>query len=177
MRTNGARSYRLFALVLTILLSWAMVAPASATPPDFETVVLDYTGIHEAASAACGFPIEISTAGTLKISRHVLQNGTFLEIDRDSHVTITFTKLATGKAYTSLSAAPYITRIEADGTVTEAWVGVISKVTLPGEGMLAMEIGRIVFDADGPYGGIVFEAGGHEGFLGGDVQGLCVALG
>jgi hypothetical protein len=173
MRTNNARSYRLFALVITILLSLAMVAPASATPPDFETVVLDYTGIHEAASAACGFPIEVSWAGTLKISRHVLQNGTFLEIDRPNDVTITFTKLATGKAYTSINTGPDVIRIEADGTFSSAANGIISKVTLPGHGMLAMEIGRIVFDADG---NIIFEAGGHPGFLGGDVQGLCIAL-
>ena len=136
--------------------------------------MLDYTGIHEAASAACGFPIEVSWAGTVKISRHVLQNGTFLEIDRAIGSTITFTNLATGKAYTSINAGPDVIRIDADGTGSSAANGVISIVTLPGHGMLIMEIGRLVFDADG---NIVFEAGGHEGFLGGDVQGLCIALG
>ena len=174
MRTNSARSYRLFALVLTILLSLALVAPASATPPDFETVTIDITAYPELALAQCGFPVENHLVATLKVSMHVLQNGTFIEIDRVVDATVTFTNLATGKAYTSLSPAPIIYRIEADGTVSGAWNGLISKVTLPGHGMLIMEIGRLVFDADG---NIVFEAGGHEGFLGGDVQGLCIALG
>jgi hypothetical protein len=174
MRTNSARSYRLFALVLTILLSLAMVAPASATPPDFESVVLEVAQIHEAASAACGFPIEMSVALTIKYSRHVLQNGTVIEIERLTDGTMGFTNLVTGASVTSVYAGPFIYQLEPDGAFSYAHNGIYNIITLPGHGNLIMEIGRIVFDADN---NIVFEAGKHPGFLGGDVQGLCIALG
>jgi hypothetical protein len=168
-----ARSYRLFAFVLAVLLGLAMMAPAYAGPPVFETVPVDVTWIDDNASGQCGFPVELHLAGTFNISRHDLQSGTLMEIIRMLDATVTFTNLETGATYTSKVAGPEILTIEADGTVSKAGSGIFSLVTVRGQGVLLKDIGRIVWDEAG---NVVFEAGEHPVFVGGDVQGLCTVL-
>jgi hypothetical protein len=50
--------------------------------------------------------------------------------------------------------------------------GVIFRITVPGAGVVLLDVGRFVFTFDG---GLVFVAGQHE-FLAGDFAGLCAAL-
>ena len=50
--------------------------------------------------------------------------------------------------------------------------GVIFRITVPGAGVVLLDVGRFVFTFDGD---LVFIAGQHQ-FLAGDFAGLCAAL-
>jgi hypothetical protein len=103
-----------------------------------------------------------------------LQKGTVVEIDRFLHATVTFTNLATGTSYTSRSAGPSIITIQTDGAVSIAGLAIFDVVTVPGQGLLIKDVGRLVTDENG---NVIFEAGTHPTVTGGNVQGLCTALG
>ena len=173
MRTRIARFRRLLLVGLTILFAFMTTAPAFAAPPEFQTVPIDFAFVDENATNQCGFPVQISGSGTLKISTHELQKGGIVEIDRLLHATVTFTNLATHTSYTSLSAGPTIITIQSDGTVSIACVGIFDIITLPGQGLLIKNVGRLVTDGNGA---VIFEAGSHPTVTGGNVQGLCTAL-
>ncbi len=158
---------------IAILLALVTAPPALAAPPEFQTVPIDFAFVDENATNQCGFPVQISGSGTLKISVHELQKGTVVEIDRLLHASVTFTNLSTGTSYTSLSAGPNHITIQPDRSVSIAGLGIYDIITLPGQGLLIKNVGRLVVDQNG---NIIFEAGTHPTVIGGDVQGLCTAL-
>lgn len=96
-----------------------------------------------------------------------------LEIDREFHARITFTNLSTAVSYTTLAAGPTRITTDPNGNVSIAGLGVYDVVTVPGQGLLIKNVGRLVLDANG---NVIFEAGTHPTVTGGNVQGLCDAL-
>jgi hypothetical protein len=163
-------------LARVLLLAFVLVpaASASAAPPVFQTVEVDFTLPPDpAVTAQCGFPVEVHGFGTWKISVHERKGGTTVEIDRLIHSGVTFTNLTTGESYTSRSAGPSIITTYADGTGTTAGVGIFDIEIVQGEGVLWKNVGRIVWDEAGT---VIFEAGSHPAFTGGDASGLCAAL-
>jgi hypothetical protein len=173
MHTPMARFHRLLFAGLIVLFAFMTTAPMFAAPPQFQTVPIDFTFVDENATNQCGFPVQISGSGTLKISTHELQTGKIVEIQRLLHATVTFTNLATDTSYTSRSAGPTIITIQPDGTTSIAGLGIFDIITLPGQGLLIKNVGRLVTDENGA---IIFEAGSHPTVTGGNVQGLCTAL-
>jgi hypothetical protein len=170
---NTVRFCRLYLVGLVMLLALASNSVAFAAPPEFQTVPLDDTFIEPNLSNECGFPVQAKLSATIKISIHALQNGTVIELDRFLHATITFTNLNTGASYTSINAGPNHIVIEPDGTVRNAVSGIIAIITLPKEGLVLKNVGRIIFDENG---NIIFLAGTAPLVTGGDVSGVCTAL-
>ena len=81
----------------------------------------------------------------------------------------TYVNMNTGKEL----ASPYNDHMTVDFRTGEAAIsGVVSKVVVPGVGVVVKDIGRIAFDRDG---NITFSAGTHPWFDG-DLQALCDAL-
>ena len=158
----------------TLLLALVMALPAFAAPPEFQTVPLDVTFIDQNATSQCGFPVQIHLLGTMKIAIHNRRNGTVVEIDQLLHFIVIATNLETSTSNTSIAAGPSIITTQADGTVSIAGLAIFDVVTVPGQGLLIKDVGRLVTDANG---NIIFEAGTHPIITGGDVQGLCTALG
>lgn len=173
MHTVMAHARRLLFVGFTLIFFLTTALPAIGAPPDFQTVTQDVTFVDQNATDQCGFPVQLHLLATLKISTHELNNGTTIEIDRGLHATVTFTNLTTGTSYTSRSAGPTIITTDADGNVSIAGLGIYDIITLPGQGMLIKNVGRLVLDESG---NILFEAGTHPTVTGGDVQGLCTAL-
>ncbi len=173
MHTVISRARWLIFVCLTLLFVLALAVPVVGAPPEFQTVTVDDTWIDQNATDQCGFPVEFHFVGTFKISTNALKNGSVLEIDRVLNASITFTNLATGASYTSLAAGPNHITIAPDGSISSAGLGIYDVITLPGQGLLIKNVGRLVFDENG---NVVFEAGTHPTVTGGDVQGLCTAL-
>jgi hypothetical protein len=81
----------------------------------------------------------------------------------------TYVNMNTGKELTSR----YNDNMTVDVRTGEGTIrGVISKVVVPGVGLVVKDVGRIAFDRDG---NVTFSAGTHQWFDG-DVQALCEAL-
>jgi hypothetical protein len=57
-------------------------------------------------------------------------------------------------------------------TITATYTGAVFKVTLPGDGIILHDVGKVVFAPDGS---ITFEGGPHQQ-LSGDTQKLCAGL-
>jgi hypothetical protein len=163
----------LLAALATLLLAFVNALPAFAAPPEFQTVPLDVTFVDQNATNQCGFPVQIHLLGTMKISIHNRRDGTVVEIDQLLHFSVISTNLETNTSNTSIAAGPSILTTEADGTITIAGLAIFDVVTVPGQGLLIKDVGRLVTDANG---NVIFEAGTHPIITGGDVQGLCTAL-
>jgi hypothetical protein len=163
-------------LLVLVLVAVALTpASALAAPPTFQTVDVDFTLPPDPfVTAQCGFPVEVHGFGTWKISVHERRDGTIVEIDRLLRGSgVTFTNLNTGVSYTSHSAGPSIITTYPDGTGTTAGPGIFDIVIVQGQGLLWKNVGRIVWDENG---NVIFEAGTHPAFTGGDASGLCSAL-
>jgi hypothetical protein len=84
--------------------------------------------------------------------------------------TDTFINAATGKSI----AAPFHNNVLIDPLVgLGASTEILSKVTVPGTGVVFLDVGRIVTNQAGNI--ITFEAGPHQ-FFDGDFDALCTAL-
>ena len=85
--------------------------------------------------------------------------------------TDTFTNSVTGKAY----PMSFHNNVVVDFTTSPpqgAHMAIIFRLTVPGAGVVFLDVGRIVLDRQG---NVYFQAGPHQ-FFDGDVDGLCAAL-
>jgi hypothetical protein len=158
---------RLAAMFLAATACLALLAqPAYATPTTgrFEQEI---TYLDDGASAACGFPITF----------HQLDRGTYqLFFDKQGNlIRVQVQTLTSGTA-----TANGITLLEQGRennfydivTGTQMDASLEFRVWLPGLGVVIMDTGRLLFDAEG---NVVFEAGPHPA-LNGDFAALCAAL-
>lgn len=142
-------------------------AAHAATTPVVGHFEHEFQYIDDGASAACGFPVSFDQIdrGTfqvffdqqdnpIRVQVHVSTNGTASAND--------ITLLEHGQENTFYDLA--------QGTQTDA--SLEFRVSLPGLGVVIMDRGRLVFDADG---NVVFEAGPHPA-LAGNFAPLCLAL-
>jgi hypothetical protein len=158
---------RLVTMLLAATACLALLAqPANATPTTgrFEQEI---TYLDDGASAACGFPITF----------HQLDRGTYqLFFDKQGNlIRVQVQTLTSGTA-----TANGITLLEQGRennfydivTGTQMDASLEFRVWLPGLGVVIMDTGRLLFDAEG---NVVFEAGPHPA-LDGDFAALCAAL-
>lgn len=90
-------------------------------------------------------------------------------------LTVTFSNAVTGKSVPESFHLVQTITFGTPGdfsTVTTTITGQLAKVTLPGSGIILLDAGKIVFDANG---NIVFEAGKHQ-YVHAQVAKLCAAL-
>jgi hypothetical protein len=155
-----------FAAMVAIALALGLAQSASATPTT-GTFEYEITYVDDGASAACGFPVTF----------HQLNRGTYERFyDQQGNPTrVQVQTLVDGTA-----AANGIT-LQVHGrennfydvlTGMQMDASLEFRVWLPGLGVLIMDRGRLLFDADG---NVVFEAGPHPA-LEGDFSALCAAL-
>ncbi|MCA1678368.1 MAG: hypothetical protein LC777_05175 [Actinobacteria bacterium] len=155
-----------FAAMVAIALALGLAQSASARPTTGQFQV-EFTYVDEGASAACGFPVTF----------HQLDRGTYeLFYDQQGNLTRVQVQTLTDGTVT----ANGITLLEhgRENNFYNVLTGVQMaaslefRVWLPGLGVVIMDRGRLLFDADG---NVVFEAGPHPA-LEGDFSALCAAL-
>jgi hypothetical protein len=155
-----------FAAVLAIAPVAALAQPAPATPTTghFE---FEITYVDEGASAACGFPVIF----------HQFNRGTYeLFYDRQGNLTRVQVQTLVDGTATANGVTLLVHGRENNFydvlTGTEMHASLEFRVWLPGLGVVIMDRGRLLFNADG---NVVFEAGPHPA-LHGDFSALCAAL-
>ena len=99
------------------------------------------------------------------------QEGNLVKVIIEAWGTDTLTNAVTGKAY----AGSFHNSSLIDFSTTprrSAIMGVIYRVTVPGVGVVFLDVGRVVFERGN---GIIFQAGPHQLFDG-DFAALCAAM-
>jgi hypothetical protein len=170
------RNLRVFTLGLAILLA-AVPAAAVAAPPTFEVIPLAETW-EFAAGERCDFPIRGETTGRLIIQHHY-DNAGQLVFDKLTFVqwSIRVSNAETGETLFTTGPEPTRVTFHQDGSLIYAAMGLSLHVVVPGEGLVAAGVGRIVFEITFENGvpneEVVFEAGMHGVDVG---QAACEAL-
>jgi hypothetical protein len=137
-------------------LSLALVVSAGAVPP--EKVVFEDIHVEQVDSTSCDFPFSEVFDGRVTITTYFDEEGnpTRLTFHLPFHGTLT--NEATGE---SVSADQVLQETVDLDEGTDTLVGLRFRVTFPGLGVVLLDAGKIVFDADG---NVVFEAGPHQVF-------------
>ena len=168
---KSVRSIRMLIFTLAFLLALAPLSSALATPPEF------YIGtFYGSATFDCGsFPLLFELQVTSKASNHYDQNGEFrMYLERVQEQISTYTNLDTEASISSSIGAGIVHIItEQDGTV--AINGVLNILTIPGQGVIVHDVGRLVFDLSTFE--LLFSAGQSTIHgPGGSLDALCAAL-
>ena len=154
------------AAMVAIAVALGLAQSASATPTTGQ-FQFDNTYVDDGASAACGFPVTF----------HQLDRGTY-ELFYDRQGSLTRVQVQT---LTDGTVSANGITLQEHGrennfynvlTGTQMDASLEFRVWLPGLGVVTMDRGRLLFDADG---NVVFEAGPHPA-LEGDFSALCAAL-
>jgi hypothetical protein len=163
------RLARALALIVVSSVSLAAASAATAVPPVIEFGV--FTAFTD--TALCGFPIEVSFSGTVRTTTHLNQQGDPVRIVQ-TFPNFTVTVTHGDKTLSTKAPAVGTVSFNPDGSVdTLTFVGMNAAVTLPGQGHIWLDAGRIVFDADG---NIVSESGPHQVFGTGDTSAFCAYM-
>ena len=156
---NMAWYRRLLFSVLTVLLTITFFTSALAAKPDIITIQVDDTFT---IGECDGFTVMERVEGRIKVSTHYDQDGNFaMEINRFS-LRHTLTNSETGASLFSPDVGIDKLTIHQDGSATLAVIGLVSRIVVPGEGLVFAHLGRIVFDAD--TGEVLSVAGPHDDF-------------
>jgi hypothetical protein len=155
-------------------LSLVFASAARAVPPLIEPIPFpDFVD-----TSTCSFAIAVHFEGTVTAHIFFDKTGTVVkEIDIFGNFTVTFTDTRLGgKSLSTKGPAPGITTFNPDGsTDTATIVGLNAAIAIPGEGLVLLDAGRIVFEG-GIGGPIRFENGPHQIFGTGDHSKFCAAL-
>ncbi len=157
-------------LALLALAGAAVVAPAaSAAPPTMSTTEL-HRHIDPFATCA-GFRVIGDFDVVRQDTIYYDEQGTPVRERIHARYTGTLTNAVTGQAVSDNgSRLIFLDRQEG----TTAWAGIVLKVVVPGQGLVSLDAGRVVFNADGS---IAFEAGPHHDLANDQFAALCAALG
>jgi hypothetical protein len=158
-------------LALSLVVSGGLAvalagSPAVASTPDIETFPISETGVDPGASAVCGFTVSFALSGTGSFQVVFNPAGDPTRVLVHENVSGTFS--ANGRVVSQAAHTATFYDL-AEGTQTE--VGLVDRI-FGISGTLQMEVGRLVFDANGD---LIFEAGPHPA-LHDDFTALCAAL-
>jgi len=168
MRKKARELARFTSLAAALLaLALLLAAPVAATPPD--KIVISDIHIEQVDNTSCDFPFREVFDGRVTITTYVDEDGnpTRLKFHLPFHGTLT--NEATGE---SVSADQVLQETDDLEEGTQSLVGLRFRVAFPGLGVVLLDAGKIVFDADGD---VVFEAGPHQVFNE-DFGEFCVAF-
>jgi hypothetical protein len=156
----------LAALATITGLSTGPAFAQSAKQPVIGTFPITETNVDPGVSATCGFTVTETDTGRGRYEVLFDSTGTPIRAQVEENYTGVFT--ANGLAVDVAGAGLGIFDLNGGETNT----GIDIRVSLPGGGILYIDRGRLVFDANG---NLVSEAGPHPS-LSGDIGGLCAAL-
>jgi hypothetical protein len=167
MIVQPARGRALCASLGAALFALALAAPAAAVPP--EKVVIEDLHIEQVDSTSCDFPFREVFDGRVTITTFFDEQGNPTRVTFHLPFHGTLTNEATGE---SVSADQVLVETDDLEEGTISWLGLRFRVTFPGLGVVLLDAGKIVFDADG---NVVFEAGPHQ-VVNEDFAEFCAAL-
>jgi hypothetical protein len=157
--------HRLALLLSIMALPLILTAMATANSQTMTIVTLHETDPFPAATAACGFPIDLREDGSFKVTDFFDNSGTlFKEIVTafGGPFTVTAINPANGKSTTTQSETEVtIATFNPDGSLASFQdSGVIFNFHVQGQGTILQAIGHRVFD---PQTGVpIFIAGPHD---------------
>lgn len=154
-----------------ILLGFAFAAVAGATSTRQEVVYVNDTFTND---IGCGFPVENHVEGSFKVTSYFDSSGNLTkQIFTNIYGRFVITLSANGKSVTGSFGPNMITLyFDANGNVVrETENGLTFLFTVPGFGVLAMDVGRLVHVGEEE----VFVAGPHD-FQNGNTDALCSYL-
>jgi hypothetical protein len=136
---HAARTAAAASLLIVIAASTGTANAASTTVATVtQGIVLDTTA---AASATCGFPIELHTVGTEISIRHYAADGTLRAESLVQHYNGYLLNPANGKTLASRVSGPVRWVYDADGSFSETSSGATTR-TARGEGLVSGFIGH-----------------------------------
>jgi hypothetical protein len=140
------------------VVSLAVAASASATPPTTER----FSDSGTAFWTSCdGFDIIVNFEFTAMVTEYYDQNGDLVRVRGFFRGTGELVNTETGKTLTGSSPSMFFDNYR---TETTTLVGLQFHNNVPGQGIVALDAGRIVIDW--ATGEVIFEAGPHPGFEG-----------
>jgi hypothetical protein len=164
----GQRARRLVLCAsLAVGLSLAAIAQAAAAPP--EKIVIEDIHIEQVDSTSCDFPFLEVFDGRVTITTFFDKQGNPVRIEFHLPFHGTLTNEATGGSVSADQVLQLTVDLE-EGT--ESDVGLRFRVAFPGLGVVLLDAGKVVFDADG---NVVFEAGPHQ-IVNADFGEFCAAF-
>ncbi len=157
-----------------LALCGVMVASASASEPVVIEKANQLTRHFEGLTDCQAFGYDFTFTGDFQVTRTVTQfysqDGTLLREVRQIRFLGTETNDLTGKSI-PVNGVRHITLDFVNGTFTET--GVLRRVTVPGEGIVLHESGRVVTGLEDET--LISESGPHE-LLHGDLAAYCAVL-
>ncbi|MFN8491285.1 MAG: hypothetical protein U0350_27050 [Caldilineaceae bacterium] len=158
--------HRLFSLGLALFLALMIITPVFADAPI--TVPVNSSFVL----TDCGFPIILHTEGSVQVHKPG-EN----EVDV-FHLAVTYTNPANGKSLYTPNVGAGVTQTTQDGSTIVRYTGIITRIVLPGQGLVAAGIGQVVitFSSDPNVPPQITIHGQSDPFEGNIVQGICTAL-
>jgi hypothetical protein len=141
---------KLRTLISVSILGLAVgVATAAAAAPTVTEVQVDRTRVIAASPDFCPFAFVVHTQGVRRDT--TFSDGRVVTILHD--FTVTYTNPLTGKSVRTVLAGPFVVEPNPDGTITVTIDGNDGLFTIPGEGIVFGDVGRLVYIAspDDPF--------------------------
>jgi hypothetical protein len=160
------------ALIAALVSGIATVPSARAAAPSIFTIPIDESFSFD----DCGFTIEGRTTGFIREHVFFDEEGNVVRVIDNFALKISYTNPETDETLTIPIAGPDIITLNADGSATVASIGIITRIVVPGEGLVAAQVGTIVLffsDPEDVDPDVIFVAGPHEGDI---FAALCDAL-
>jgi hypothetical protein len=135
-------------------LSLAVIASAAAAPP--EKIVIEDIHIEQVDGTSCEFPFLEVFDGRVTITTFFDNEGNPVRIEFHLPFHGTLTNEATGETV----SVDQVLQLSVDlDESTESDVGLRFRVVFPGLGVVLLDAGKVVFDANG---NVAFETGPHQ---------------
>jgi len=139
---------RLFA-ALVVAAALVPAAAAAASPTTVTHQDFDSTR----TVSVCGFPVVVHSEGVFTTWDYLDENGVLVRqrLHVEQAFTVTWTNPANGRSIDTVLGGPVFVDYYPDGSFTQTVVGRERLFIAPGEGPVATQVGRIVFEvaADG----------------------------
>jgi hypothetical protein len=134
---------------VSILALGAGVTAATAAGPTVTETQIDRTRVIHASPSTCPFDFVVHTQGVRRDS--VFPDGHVVTILHD--FTVTYTNPVSGKSVRTVLAGPEKIESNPDGTITVTVNGNNGLFTIPGQGVVFADVGRLVYVAspDDPF--------------------------
>ena len=135
-------------LLFAAILAALMLAPAAlAAPPD----VVTHRPINSTQTTnICGFPVQVHSEGIFTAWQYLDETGNVVR--ERWHVerafTVTWTNPANGSSISSVLGGPVFTEYFPDGSIRQVVAGRERLFIARGQGPVASQVGRIVFEVD-----------------------------
>jgi hypothetical protein len=156
----------------------AVVSVISVTAANPERTIERLIDVVEPVDqAACpGLTLTSTVNGTIRTTLFFDENGEFVRdlVNADLHGS--FTNVASGTSVDFVVAENSSFKVYPDGSATLAFNGLTGRATVPGQGLVAADVGRLVLffeDENDVDPDVIFEAGRHDN---GPFPGLCSVL-